>query len=220
MAKVNKGCILLADISGYTRLVTSLALEHSRTVVNVIFKKMYAATVKEYEVKEIEGDAIFALSVEKNKQKLFDATLKQVEKYADTFYSVRDGLTKSPPDCKCEFCAHVDKMSIKFIVHYGEYTVDQIGPIKSVVGKDVVLAHRLLKNSVKSKSYVLMTEDALKLDKDYQEGLEDAHVENVEYFGDVRVGVKQFEWDHAKKGKVITEDVGSKKGFLGLFSKG
>ncbi|MBI4894930.1 MAG: DUF2652 domain-containing protein [Candidatus Aenigmarchaeota archaeon] len=219
MSKVNKGGILLADISGYTRLVTSLSLEHSRSVVNMIFKKMYAATVKDYDVKEIEGDAIFALSVQKDKQKLFNASLKQVEKYADAFYSVRNELTKNPPECKCEFCAHVDKMSIKFIVHYGEYTVDQIGPIKSVVGKDIVLAHRLLKNSVKSKSYILVTEDALKLDKNYQDGLKDAHIENVEYFGDVRVGVKHFEWDEGKKGNVITGEDG-KKGFLGVFGKG
>ena len=220
MVKVEKGCILLADISGYTRLVTSISLEHSRSVVNMIFKTVYAATVKEYEVKEIEGDAIFALSNKKGNDKLFKATLKQIDNYADAFYGVRSQLTKNPPDCKCEFCAHVDKMSIKFVVHYGEYTVDQIGPIKSVVGKDVVLAHRLLKNSVKSKSYVLLTEDALKLDKNYQEGMKDAHVENVEYFGDVRVGVKLFDWDKHGKGKFIIGDEEGKKGFLGMFSKG
>ena len=180
---------------------------------------MYRATVKGYAIKEIEGDAIFALSSEKSKQKLFKTTLKQIEKYADTFYDVKDALIKSPPVCKCEFCSHVDLMSIKFIVHYGEYTLDKIGPIKSVVGKDVVLAHRLLKNSVKSKSYVLMTEDALKLDKNYQEGMKDAHIENVEYFGEVRVGVRHFDWNEGKKGTVIKGEAES-KGFLGLFSKG
>ncbi len=218
MAKIQKGCILLADISGYTKLVTSLSLEHSRNVVNTIFKKMYNATVKDYEVKEIEGDAIFALCVSKDRQKMFFSTLKQIEKYADAFYSVRDSLIKSPPDCKCEFCSHVDRMSIKFIGHYGEFTLDQIGPIKSIVGRDVVLAHRLLKNSVKGKSYILLTEDLLKLDKDYKDGLKDAHIENIENFGEVRVGVKQFEWDGETKGRFLLNP--NRKSVLGLFGNG
>ncbi len=46
------------------------------------------------------------------------------------------------------------------MVHSGVAVIHQVGPFAGVSGGDVILAHRLLKNSVPSDEYVLMTEPA------------------------------------------------------------
>jgi len=61
-------------------------------------------------------------------------------------------------------------------------------------GVNVVLAHRLLKNSVGRRAYILLTEAALRwagLDPDLT-GL-DAHTERYEHFGDVRYFVRDLD---------------------------
>lgn len=49
---------------------------------------------------------------------------------------------------------------MKVIVHSGRAVFNTIGGFPQVSGTDVILAHRLLKNSVPSREYLLMTEAA------------------------------------------------------------
>lgn len=49
---------------------------------------------------------------------------------------------------------------MKVIVHSGRAVFNTVGGLPQVSGTDVILAHRLLKNSVPSHEYLLMTEAA------------------------------------------------------------
>lgn len=49
---------------------------------------------------------------------------------------------------------------MKVIVHSGRAVFNTVGGLSQVSGADVILAHRLLKNSVPSHEYLLMTEAA------------------------------------------------------------
>ena len=53
------GILLLADISGYTKFLTRTAIEHATWIVTNLFSSMLDVKLKELEVLEIEGDAIF-----------------------------------------------------------------------------------------------------------------------------------------------------------------
>jgi hypothetical protein len=48
-------------------------------------------------------------------------------------------------------------LKIKFLLHYGQAGVYQIANFEKIAGLDVVIAHRLLKNSVPMDEYVLIT---------------------------------------------------------------
>ena len=55
-------------------------------------------------------------------------------------------------------CRAIPSLDLKFIIHFGEYLVQSVSGAKQLVGSDVNLVHRLLKNSVPVPEYVLMSE--------------------------------------------------------------
>ena len=46
---------------------------------------------------------------------------------------------------------------MKALAHFGRYNVLRVGPSQQVHGADAILPHRLAKNSVPSREYVLVT---------------------------------------------------------------
>ena len=62
--------------------------------------------------------------------------------------------------CKCAICRNGKDLKLKVIVHSGRAVFNIIAGLPQVSGTDVILAHRLLKNSVPSHEYLLMTEAA------------------------------------------------------------
>jgi hypothetical protein len=49
------------------------------------------------------------------------------------------------------------------VVHTGDVLPHKIGPFYELVGLDVIVVHRLLKNFVAADQYLLMTDDAIGL---------------------------------------------------------
>src|SRR6185295_13126792 len=62
--------------------------------------------------------------------------------------------------CNCAVCEHFDELKLKIIAHSGRAVFHSIGGRAQVSGTDVILAHRLLKNSVPDKEYLLLTDAA------------------------------------------------------------
>jgi hypothetical protein len=52
----------------------------------------------------------------------------------------------------------LDRLHLKVIAHHGEAVFKQIRGFEELAGPDVILAHRLLKNTVQLPDYVLLTE--------------------------------------------------------------
>lgn len=198
-----QGVILLGDISGYTRLITRTDLEHARNIMQFLFEEIYSATGEEFLVNEIEGDAIFAYCVHpKNPAELLAQTIYQIKEYGHAFYhaqkSMLDGRELQEADgkaCTCQACSNIGTLSFKFVIHYGDFGVNKIGPFVKLVGGSVIVAHRLLKNSVPGNEYVLLTKEAL----DHLPAAERAKftpmVEEIEHFGDVETGYRVFNWE-------------------------
>ena len=62
--------------------------------------------------------------------------------------------------CSCDACQHIDTLRLKLVVHSGRAVVYSIAGNVDLSGVDVIIAHRLLKNSVPSHEYILLTEAA------------------------------------------------------------
>ena len=67
--------------------------------------------------------------------------------------------------CQCNACRRIPDLDLKFLTHQGDYFVQKVGSIAELVGSDVNLAHRLLKNHVSEatgwRAYMLFTENCL-----------------------------------------------------------
>ena len=93
--------------------------------------------------------------------------------------------------CGCAACRSVGSLDLKIVVHHGRFLRQDVGGRSQVAGTDVILAHRLLKNAVTGRAYLLLTERALRwaeLDP-APHGLR-VHVERYEHLGEVRCFVK------------------------------
>mgnify|MGYP001616566619 CR=1 FL=1 len=200
VGSVQSGVIILADISGYTGLVTQTEIEHSQSILQFLFDHIYEATGERFIVNEIEGDAIFAYAVEpKNPGALLVETLKQLKEYGHAFYHARKQMLDNPKQgsdaCDCNACINIGRLSFKFVVHYGKFGVNKVGPFVKLIGADIVLAHRLLKNDVPGHEYVLLTKETLDLLPVEIRAKFIGATESIDKFGDVPVAYRLFDWE-------------------------
>jgi hypothetical protein len=95
-------------------------------------------------------------------------------------------------NCPCRACSAMHTLDLKFFAHYGEYMVQKLpGTAEDIVGRDVILLHRLLKNSVTEKmglrGYALLTNACLQRMGNVSSIA--PHTETYEHIGEVECGV-------------------------------
>lgn len=67
-------------------------------------------------------------------------------------------LSRDRAACPCAACQNIENLRLKAFAHKGEAAFRRIRGFEELAGADVILVHRLLKNSVAAREYVLMTE--------------------------------------------------------------
>lgn len=157
--------LILADISGYTRfmLANQMASVHGQVIISLLLEEIIREVEIPLEVKEIEGDAVFMYALKPDGDEAWDETRALIgRKLAGLFEAFARGIVAGSEFalCSCPSCQNVDQLRLKVVVHCGEAVVHEVDRFSELSGVDVILAHRLLKNSVPSDEYVLMTEAA------------------------------------------------------------
>jgi uncharacterized protein YndB with AHSA1/START domain len=181
------GYLLLADISGYTSYVASTELTHSQDILSELLELIIERFKPLLTIAKIEGDAIFAYSPE-TKIPRGEAILELIESTYLAFRSRRDAAHRRTT-CTCNACSNIPNLDLKFISHHGDYFVQDIAGTKELVGSDVNLIHRLLKNRVSEstgwRAYALFTEHVLRHLDVQPDDLYEC-IESYEHLGQVR----------------------------------
>ncbi len=153
------GFLVLADISGFTAFVTATELEHGAQVTGMLLETVMGRLSPPLEIQELEGDAVFALGPDR----IVSDGSTMPTLLADAFAAFREQQRRlaSEPGCECGACRETSQLSLKLIAHHGRFVRQLVGGRSRVTGPDVILAHRLLKNSVGAGAYLLLTEPAL-----------------------------------------------------------
>jgi len=153
---------LIPDISGYTEFMTTFELEHSSHAINMLMDAMVNAVGQEYEVAEIEGDAVLLIrkgpapsksDIEKTCLGIFNA-----------FHYQRKWMQQHTV-CPCGACQGLINLTLKFIAHHGPVAEIRVGKFVKQSGAEMIVAHRLLKNAIDAKEYLLVTEKLLEQDQ-------------------------------------------------------
>ena len=152
---VERGFIVLGDVSGYGEFIATTELEHSREILAELLGTLCECAPGTLRIAQLEGDAVFWLC-EDDAPDLIDILR---EKFVE--YHKRLRFMTLATTCPCRACASVGALSLKFVVHRGSWVRQRIAGNDHFVGDDLVLAHRLLKNSVPSHEYILLTDAAL-----------------------------------------------------------
>lgn len=158
MAETN-ATILIPDISGFTEFMTTTELSHSSRAIHMLIDAMLNAIGEEYEVSEIEGDAV--LLIKKGPAPSKKEILGICLKIFNAFHSQRMWMQQYTI-CPCGACKAIINLTLKFIVHYGPLVELKVGRFIKQSGMEMIVAHRLLKNSIDSHEYLLMSEKLLK----------------------------------------------------------
>src|SRR6201991_2441352 len=152
---IRRAVLVIADISGYTQYMAwnRMHLAHAQqTVAGVLVSVIDAG--KGLKLAKLEGDAAFFWEPDGNAKVLVCDRLSRMRR---SFLARRERL-KTDIACECASCAQLDKLSLKFVVHQGEVAEQRVKRYVELAGVDVILVHRMLKNSVPVIEYVLMTD--------------------------------------------------------------
>ncbi len=168
MAETN-ATILIPDISGFTEFMTTTELTHSTHALNYLIDAMVEAVGDEYEVSEIEGDAVLLIKkgLPPSKKEIFDTCIK----IFNAFHFRRKWMQLHTV-CPCGACQAIINLTLKFVVHHGPVAEIKVGRFVKPSGPEMIVAHRLLKNSIESREYLLVTEKLLQRINDPAEVVE------------------------------------------------
>jgi hypothetical protein len=196
----DKLVIILADISGYTRfmLENRTSAVHGQLFINSLIEAILEQVDIPLTLQEIEGDAVFLYVRHPGSEDGWQAVLREVSqkfaKFFDAFIAQTAIAIESTP-CGCAICRNADQLGLKIIVHGGEAVFHEVAGRPQVSGPDVILAHRLLKNSLQINEYLLLTEPAFRLLGTRLPGHFEEHAETYEGFGKVAVRVRSLGQD-------------------------
>jgi len=155
----NNGLLFIPDISGFTRFVNRSEIGHSRLIIQELLEIIINSNRLGLEVSEIEGDAIlfYRFGESPDMKELFI----QVEKMFCDFHKSLIAYDQRKY-CQCKACQSAVDLTLKIITHYGEFTGYNVKNFSKLIGKDVIVAHQLLKNDIEQNEYWLVTNNVLR----------------------------------------------------------
>jgi hypothetical protein len=151
-AKVSEGIILIPDIGGYTRFVHNTDMITGSHITYELLSSIIEQNILDLKMSEIEGDAILFYKY---------GIPPTIGKILDQYKAMTYGFNKKKEELKNRYGLAGD-LSLKLIAHYGPLTEFNIGGFRKLYGEAVIEAHRLLKNSIESRSYALVTNDLMR----------------------------------------------------------
>lgn len=201
------GYFLIADITGYTQYLGASELEHAQQTLTELLNLLIHDTRPPLVISRLAGDAVISYGLSDN----FLTGQTFAETIEDTYVDFRRAIERMVHNttCPCNACRNVGSLDLKFFVHHGEFAVQKLDAHDELVGSDVILIHRLLKNHVTEatgfRAYTLFTDAALQRLGLGAEGLV-AHEESYENFGTVAVWIEDMHpvWEKKRRLTAVT----------------
>lgn len=143
LARTEPACLVIADISGYTGYLAGVELDHAQDVLADLIATVVGALRPAFRLAKLEGDAAF---VYVPAETLDGSTLQDVIERC--FFAFRRRLRdiKQASACQCNACILLPALNLKFVAHYGTIARQRMVGLEELVGTDVIVVHRLLKN--------------------------------------------------------------------------
>lgn len=152
---IRRAVLVIADISGYTHYMqwNRTHLAHAQLTVAGLLESVIDSG-RGLKLAKLEGDAAFFWAPDGDAKVLVCDRLSRMR---EAFIARRERFKKDLA-CECASCAQLDNLSLKFVVHQGEVAEQRVKRHVELAGYDVILVHRMLKNTVPVVEYVLMTD--------------------------------------------------------------
>lgn len=158
----DRGCLVIADITGYTGFLAGSELDHAQAVLRDLLTVVVGALRPAFRLAKLEGDAAFAYSVTDR----IDGS-QLLDTLESTYFAFRRRLDSvdRATTCNCNACVLIPSLDLKLFAHHGSFIRERIFGSDELTGTDVIVVHRLLKNSVTEftglTGYALLTDACL-----------------------------------------------------------
>ena len=162
LSTAQPACFLIADISGYTGYLADVELDHAQDILADLIGAVVTALRPTFRLAKLEGDAAFtwAPGAAIGGSMLLDTIERCYFGFRRRRRDVRQATT-----CDCNACSRIPDLDLKFVVHNGEAIIQKVAGRQELLGSDVVVVHRLLKNDVVEtlgiEAYALLTQASL-----------------------------------------------------------
>ena len=184
-----EGYLLLADISGYTEFLNRTELDHSHEIIRELTTLIRQRLAPPMRFVKLEGDAVFCYAdgtTFRDGERLVEMVEACYFDFSNRLLDMARGTT-----CRCNACASIGSLGLKFIAHYGSFVIERDDGREDLAGPAIILAHRLLKNTISEgggpQAYALFTDACL---QHLPPSLAlPAHIEAYESFGETKGGV-------------------------------
>lgn len=195
LPKAESACFAIADISGYTHFLSGVELDHAQDIIADIMDTLVRALRPPFRLAKFEGDAAFVYALADK----VDGPLLQ-DSIEQAYFAFRKRLRsiKQASSCECQACSRMQSLDVKFVIHHGEFIRQKMSGREELVGRDVILVHRLLKNEVGKTfgphAYALYSDACLRamgIDPAAQ-GLQE-HAEAIEHIGETKCWVSDLQ---------------------------
>ena len=188
-------CLLIADISGYTSYLAGVELDHAQDILADLIGTVVTALRPNFKLAKLEGDAAFVYTpAEKIDGSLL---LDTIERCYFGFRRRRRDVRQATA-CECSACVRIPDLNLKFVAHHGSVLGQRIAGREELMGSDVIVVHRLLKNTIAEATgvaaYAAFSQaciDAMDLEPEALPMTR--HSESYEHLGEVVVWVHDLE---------------------------
>jgi uncharacterized protein YndB with AHSA1/START domain len=159
MAEPEETCLVIADISGYTSYLAGVEIDHAQDVLADLISTVVTTLRPTLRLAKLEGDAAFCFAPADT----LDGSLllDTIERCYFGFRRRRRDVRQAT-SCECNACSRIPDLNLKFVAHHGVVVRRKMLGQEELVGSDVIVVHRLLKNDVAERlgvaAYALFSE--------------------------------------------------------------
>jgi len=183
--------LAILDISGYTKFIKAhkISLIHAERIIDGLIESVIDASRFPLVLHELEGDAVTFYALSDGSPEMARNVCSQALHCVAAFRKREAELVGECMLCKCDACTTVGRLKLKAVLHHGEAVFSQVKQFTKLSGEDMILVHRLLKNSIGRKEYILLTESLHGLAADLSGWTLESRSESAEGLGRVNVKV-------------------------------
>lgn len=189
--QIQKVFLAILDISGYTKFIKAhkISLIHAERIIDELIESIIDASEFPLVLHELEGDAVTFYALSDGSPEMARNICNQALQCLAAFRKREAELVGECKLCNCDACVTVGRLKLKAILHHGEAVFTQVRQFTKLSGEDMILVHRLLKNSIARKEYILLTESLHGLSADLSGWALESRSESAEGLGRVNVKV-------------------------------
>jgi hypothetical protein len=178
--------LVIVDISGYTAFINErqTSLLHAEQIITELMEAVIDRAAHPLQVNKLEGDAALLFGeVEAGDEAGGRDVLAQLKEFFPAFHGCLGRQKAARAHCVCDACTGIERLQLKAFVHVGELAIKPVRQFTELAGENVILVHRLMKNHVPRREYVLLTE-AARAGAGLDAARLEAHREDLEGIGD------------------------------------